>query len=535
MGVVWLARDEELERDVALKFLPDLVVHDLAVLDELKRETRRSLQLTHHNIVRIHDFVQDAESACISMEYVDGPTLSALRVGQPSRVFEPDALLPWIEQICGALEYAHARAKIVHRDIKPANLMLNGKGELKVADFGIARSLSDSVSLLTRSQGTSGTLVYMSPQQLNGHRASHLDDIYSLGASIYDLLTGRPPFYSGQIDWQIREQAPVSMVKRRFELEVEGVGTIPSAWEDAVASCLAKDPSRRPQRASEIAARLDPKAGVHSLGTPPLAAMTDATPGQQSVPAIQPSISTSPSTTTLPPRRRKAPIVAIFIITMLLAGVTVFLAYRANEWRKAIVAEREAFATPQPTATLSVTAQPSLPVEAVPLSQSKQSPTAAATPVPSSDSSAESASDQRLTKFTHEKYGYTVLIPTTVFPQPPDQPNDEHAVFTSTDGKTRMELTVEKAIPNRKLADGYEEWTSDRTKEHPHRVVAYKVLKSTWFVVSGDEDGRGFYLKCVGRGQYFISMLLEYDEEACPIWQDTFTAMSRSFDGTRRP
>jgi hypothetical protein len=98
-----------------------------------------------------------------------------------------------------------------------------------------------------------------------------------------------------------------------------------------------------------------------------------------------------------------------------------------------------------------------------------------------------------------------------------------------------MELTVEKVIPNRKLADGYGEWTSERTKEHPHRVVAYKVLRSTWFVVSGDENGRGFYLKCVARGQHFISMFLEYDEEDCPIWQDTFTAMSRSFDGTRHP
>src|ERR1700686_5373880 len=167
MGVVWLARDEELELNVALKFLPDLVVHDLAVLDELKRETRRSLQLTHHNIVRIHDFVQDAESACISMEYVDGPTLSALRVDQPNRVFEPEELLAWTEQICEALEYAHSHAKIVHRDIKPANLMLNSKGDLKVADFGIARSLSDSLSMLTMARGTSGTLAYMSPQQLD--------------------------------------------------------------------------------------------------------------------------------------------------------------------------------------------------------------------------------------------------------------------------------------------------------------------------------------------------------------------------------
>lgn len=256
MGVVWLAKDEELDRDVALKFLPDLVVHDLAVLDELKRETRRSLQLTHHNIVRIHDFVQDAESACISMEYIDGPTLSALRVEQPSRVFEPDVLLPWIEQICGALEYAHRHAKIVHRDIKPANLMLNGKGELKVADFGIARSLSDSVSMLTMARGTSGTLAYMSPQQLDGERASNLDDVYSLGATLYELLTSKPPFYTGGIERLIREKTPPAIAQRRQDLEINTSQEIPAQWEQTIAACLAKDPASRPQSASELYHRL---------------------------------------------------------------------------------------------------------------------------------------------------------------------------------------------------------------------------------------------------------------------------------------
>ena len=256
MGVVWLARDEELERDVALKFLPDLVVHDLAVLDELKRETRRSLQLTHHHIVRIHDFVQDAESACISMEYIDGPTLSALRVDQPNRVFEPEVLLPWIQQICGALQYAHHHAKIVHRDIKPANLMLNGKGELKVADFGIARSLSDSVSMLTMARGGSGTLAYMSPQQLDGERASNLDDIYSLGATLYELLTSKPPFYSGGIERLIREKTPPSLAARRQDLAIESNQGIPEQWEQSIAACLAKDPASRPQSALEVSNRL---------------------------------------------------------------------------------------------------------------------------------------------------------------------------------------------------------------------------------------------------------------------------------------
>jgi len=289
MGVVWLAKDEELDRDVALKFLPDLVVHDLAVLDELKRETRRSLQLTHHNIVRIHDFVQDAESACISMEYVDGPTLSAFRVEQPSRVFEPAVLLPWIEQICGALEYAHRHAKIVHRDIKPANLMLNGKGELKVADFGIARSLSDSVSMLTMARGSSGTLAYMSPQQLDGERASNLDDIYSLGATLYELLTSKPPFYSGGIERLIREKTPPSIAKRRQDLEINTNQEIPKQWEDTIAACLAKDPSSRPQSANEVYDRLQ-RAPVTAPISPPA-----PLPSNQSLPAAA-TIEGEPST-----------------------------------------------------------------------------------------------------------------------------------------------------------------------------------------------------------------------------------------------
>src|SRR5262249_42055876 len=215
MGIVWLARDEKLEREVALKFFPDFIVLDRALLDELKRETRRSLELTHKNIVRIYDFVDDDQLGCISMEYVDGETLSNLRAEKEQRVFEPNEIAPWTAQLCEALDYAHNHARIIHRDLKPANLMINQKGDLKVSDFGIAQSLGDTVSRLTMEQGRSGTLVYMSPQQLDGERGSHLDDIYSLGATLYDLLTSKPPFYSGNIDRQIHERVPPSMTERR--------------------------------------------------------------------------------------------------------------------------------------------------------------------------------------------------------------------------------------------------------------------------------------------------------------------------------
>jgi serine/threonine protein kinase/Flp pilus assembly protein TadD len=255
MGIVWLARDGELERDVALKFLPDLMVQDRALLDQLKRETKRCLELTHPHIVRIHDFVHDERFGCISMEYVDGETLSNLRAEKKQKVFEPHELTDWIAQLCDALDYAHNRAKVIHRDLKPANLMVKQKGDLKITDFGIARSLADPATRLTSEHGRSGTLVYMSPQQLNGERSTHLDDIYSLGGTIYELVTSKPPFYSGNIDRQICERIAPSMTERRKEFNVEPV-SVPKILEETVAACLAKDPSRRPQSAAEVAQRL---------------------------------------------------------------------------------------------------------------------------------------------------------------------------------------------------------------------------------------------------------------------------------------
>jgi len=268
MGIVWLARDQELERDVALKFLPDLMIQDHAVFDQLKRETNRCLELTHPHIVRIYDFVHDERSGCISMEYIDGETLSNLRTEKNQRVFEPDEIATWISQLCDALDYAHTHVKIIHCDLKPANLMVNQRGDLKITDFGIARGLGDSVSRLVLQQGRSGTLVYMGPQQLKGERCTHFDDIYSLGATIYELLASKPPFYSGNIDRQICQRVAPSMTERRKELDIEPA-FVPAIWEDTVAACLTKDPSRRPQSAAEVAQRLQLAPGPTRTGTAP--------------------------------------------------------------------------------------------------------------------------------------------------------------------------------------------------------------------------------------------------------------------------
>ncbi|HSI62749.1 MAG TPA: protein kinase, partial [Candidatus Saccharimonadia bacterium] len=260
MGVVWLAVDTKLERAVALKFLPDAVGMDPVALKELKEETRRGLELAHPNIVRIYDFVDDDDgAAAISMEFVDGKSLSERRVTLPHHVFTVDQIGPWVGQMCDALDYAHLQKRIVHRDLKPANLMVNSESQMKITDFGISCSLADTMSRLSRAQqnsGTSGTLLYMSPQQAMGDRPRPTDDVYAVGATLYELLTGKPPFYRGDITTQITGKTAPRLKERREELEIAASDDIPKEWEDAIAACLDKDPARRPQTAGELAQML---------------------------------------------------------------------------------------------------------------------------------------------------------------------------------------------------------------------------------------------------------------------------------------
>lgn len=254
MGVVWLARDEVLGEDFALKFLPELVVSDMVALRELLNETRRCMALTHHHIVKVYDLLseQDADLAAIKMEYVDGLTLSARRLEQPGEVFGAPALEPFLSHLCDALDYAHNKAGIVHRDLKPSNLLTNSRGELKLADFGVARNLADAMTRLTRGpMSASGTLPYMSLQQLMGKRPTALDDIYGLGATMFELLTSTPPYYSGDISLQIQHVTVCSVAERRAEFGVQAE-PIPARWEEVIAACLNKDPAKRPQGAKEV-------------------------------------------------------------------------------------------------------------------------------------------------------------------------------------------------------------------------------------------------------------------------------------------
>jgi serine/threonine protein kinase len=254
MGIVWLAHDDRLERLVALKLVPEAVCLDPSERENLKRETRKSVLLTHSNIVRIFDFIEDDRAAAICMEYVDGTTLSSARAEKRSKCFGVPELVPWLTSLCDALAYAHDVVGLIHRDLKPANMMVNSRSELKITDFGIACSLRDSISQGSVST-SSGTLNYMSPQQMLGEDPSPSDDVYSLGATLYELLSSKPPFYSGDVAFQVREVIAPSIAQRRVTLGIAGE-PIPTHWEETIAACLAKRPEQRPRNAAAVASGL---------------------------------------------------------------------------------------------------------------------------------------------------------------------------------------------------------------------------------------------------------------------------------------
>lgn len=253
-SVVWLARDHRLRRLVALKLVPDAICRDPSARENLKSETRKNLLLTHPNIARVFDFVEDEQAAAICLEYMDGTTLSDARAQKQSKCFGILELAPWIGALCDALAYAHESAGLIHRGLKPANVMMNSRSEIKVTDFGIAASLRDSMgpeSVLT----STGTLNYMSPQQILREDPSPSDDIYALGATLYEMLSSKPPFYSGDVASQIREVTAPPISRRRATLGIAG-DPIPKHWEDTIAACLAKPREGRPQSAAEVAGRL---------------------------------------------------------------------------------------------------------------------------------------------------------------------------------------------------------------------------------------------------------------------------------------
>jgi serine/threonine protein kinase len=192
MGAVYQARQMKLDRLVAIKILPPEVARDSAFAERFLREARSLARVNHPNIVTVHDFGDVNGLYYFTMEYVDGQNLRDLLQAGP---LSPAQVLSIIPPLCDALQYAHDEG-LVHRDIKPENILLDRKGRVKIADFGLARlvGLTPTYLTLTGSHEVMGTLLYMAPEQMKqAHTVDHRADIYSLGVVLYEMLTGELP------------------------------------------------------------------------------------------------------------------------------------------------------------------------------------------------------------------------------------------------------------------------------------------------------------------------------------------------------
>jgi hypothetical protein len=178
-------------------------------------------------------------------------------------VLPPGTIAAWLPQLAAALDYLHREAGVAHGDLKPANVLLRRDGVVKLADFGVARELA-----LSPAAGAGGTLAYLSPQRVLGTAPGPADDLYALGALLYELLTGRPPFFEGDVAAQIELLAPEPLATRRRRLGVPAPDAVPPAWERVIQSCLAKRAADRPATAGEIASGLGGSAQVPAWHRP---------------------------------------------------------------------------------------------------------------------------------------------------------------------------------------------------------------------------------------------------------------------------
>jgi len=250
MGAVYKARQKELDRLVALKILPPEIGRDASFAQRFAREAQAMARLSHPNIVTIHDFGQRGGLYFFLMEYVDGLSLRGLL---EAGAVSPKEALAIVPQICDALQYAHDRG-IVHRDIKPENILLNRAGQVKIADFGLAKLVGLAPSAAVAATGAEkivGTPAYMAPEQI--HRPSEVDhraDIYSLGVVFYQMLTGELP-------------------RGRFEPPSHKV-LIDVRLDEVVLRALEKEPARRYQQVSQVKTEVETIVSTpRDQGTPP--------------------------------------------------------------------------------------------------------------------------------------------------------------------------------------------------------------------------------------------------------------------------
>lgn len=267
MGEVYRADDLTLGQPVALKFLPEQAAHDPALLERFRGEVRISRKVSHPNVCRVYDVGEVDGQTFFTMEYVDGEDLASLlrRIGR----LPHDKAIDIARQLCAGLAAAHAKG-VLHRDLKPANIMLDGRGQAVITDFGLA-------ALTDQAQGAelrSGTPAYMAPEQLAGKEVTERSDIYSLGLVLYEIFTGKRAFSAESLG-ELLQSRTSTTVSRPSSF----VKDIDPLVERVILRCLEGDPANRPATALAVAAALpggDPLAAALAAGETPSPQMVAA-------------------------------------------------------------------------------------------------------------------------------------------------------------------------------------------------------------------------------------------------------------------
>ncbi|MGL4555605.1 MAG: serine/threonine-protein kinase [Gemmataceae bacterium] len=335
-GTVYLAEHQAMKRWVAIKVLPTPLAADPTVRERFRREAQATALLDHPNVIHVYDFRDEGGLHAIIMEYAKGPNLQQLvtrRGAQPVA-----ASCEYARQAALGLHHAH-QAGLVHRDVKPANLLLDQTGVLKVLDLGLARYQADGESSLTQefnSKMVMGTADFLPPEQaLSLHDVDHRADLYALGATLYTLLAGRPPFHDGSIGQKLlwhQTRTPERLDRVRPD--------VPGPLADLVQRMLAKKPSARPASCAEVATALerwvgpgDIRPSAATLEEFSLTSQSLALPGSTSraLPEASPAPDTLnakgqeetgriPKETPAPPTRPAAPPAAANPALLLVAG-----------------------------------------------------------------------------------------------------------------------------------------------------------------------------------------------------------------------
>jgi len=309
MGVVYRARDRELAMDVAIKVLPIELSASKRAIRDLKREAVLAMQLKHPGVMALYTLDSDDAVAFLVMELLEGMTLDE-RLGD-EETLSLDETVDIGRQLAACLDYAHGQ-NVVHRDIKPANVFLRRRDEdatveVVLTDFGIARQIKDSLSRVSKVDA-SGTLCYVSPEVLRGRRADGRSDQYSLASTLYECLTGHPPFHSGTIAYQIVNEKPAP------------IADVPEHVNAVLMRALDKEPERRFPSCTAFAAALG--------GVGEAAAETTVPPP---APAAPPPPTPGPTSTwfTFDRRLLGPALLCVFLICCVLCAYEHDLAYRA--------------------------------------------------------------------------------------------------------------------------------------------------------------------------------------------------------------